>query len=269
MQKLFAISVAGALAFGANTAVAQDKVDGQAVQAIQKENSVPPNTGDSKSEQGGKTEPSSKIPHTNPEPHAFVNGVLSAPGAMTDVDTAPAKFSARTDADDKMPIAGYRLKHLTGEQLQRHPSSSGSKPRASAEEGAGRRLVQLARSASSRQDAVRMHLGARLGERRFQLRGRSENVPEVWLSPFRQRHALGSSSHDGSKTLIYSAILTLGGTDWHTVPLLVSDAGKDQLAERGGFEPPRPVTQSAAFRVRCIQPLCHLSKRRSRKQARL
>jgi hypothetical protein len=33
------------------------------------------------------------------------------------------------------------------------------------------------------------------------------------------------------------------------------------LAERGGFEPPRPVTQSAAFRVRCIQPLCHLSSR--------
>jgi hypothetical protein len=126
MQKLFAISVAGALAFGANTAVAQDKVDGQAVQAIQKENSVPPNTGDSKSEQGGKTEPSSKIPHTNPEPHAFVNGVLSAPGAMTDVDTAPAKFSARTDADDKMPIAGYRLKHLTGEQQSEIVQALGS-----------------------------------------------------------------------------------------------------------------------------------------------
>ena len=31
------------------------------------------------------------------------------------------------------------------------------------------------------------------------------------------------------------------------------------MAERGGFEPPRPVTQSAAFRVRCFQPLSHLS----------
>ena len=41
------------------------------------------------------------------------------------------------------------------------------------------------------------------------------------------------------------------------------------LAERGGFEPPRPVTQSAAFRVRCVQPLCHLSKRRSGKQGAL
>ena len=129
MQKLFAISVAGALAFG-NAALAQDKADGQAVQTIQKENSVPPNTGDTKSEQGGKAEPSSKIPHTNPEPHAFVNGVLSAPGAMADVDTAPAKFSARTNADDQVPIAGYRLKHLTSEQRSEIVQALGSQPAA-------------------------------------------------------------------------------------------------------------------------------------------
>ena len=35
---------------------------------------------------------------------------------MTDVDTAPAKFSARTNADDQLPIAAYRLKHLTNDQ---------------------------------------------------------------------------------------------------------------------------------------------------------
>lgn len=32
------------------------------------------------------------------------------------------------------------------------------------------------------------------------------------------------------------------------------------MAERGGFEPPIPKGY-AAFRVRCIQPLCHLSVR--------
>ena len=126
MQKLFAISLAGALAFGVNTTAAQDKASGQAVQAIQKENSVPPNTGDSKSEQGGKAEPSSKVPHTNPDPNVFVNGVLSVPGAITDVDTAPAKFSARTDADDQVPIAGYRLKHLTSEQRNEIVQALGS-----------------------------------------------------------------------------------------------------------------------------------------------
>lgn len=31
------------------------------------------------------------------------------------------------------------------------------------------------------------------------------------------------------------------------------------MAERGGFEPPNPFKGVAAFRVRCIQPLCHLS----------
>jgi hypothetical protein len=42
--------------------------------------------------------------------------VLAVPGAPTDVDTAPAKFSARTAADDAVPIAGYVLRHLTDEQ---------------------------------------------------------------------------------------------------------------------------------------------------------
>ena len=31
------------------------------------------------------------------------------------------------------------------------------------------------------------------------------------------------------------------------------------MAEREGFEPSIQVTQYAEFRVRCIQPLCHLS----------
>jgi hypothetical protein len=34
-----------------------------------------------------------------------------------------------------------------------------------------------------------------------------------------------------------------------------------QMAERGGFEPPNPVSRINGFRDRRIQPLCHLSAR--------
>ncbi len=117
MQKLLlSISLSVALAGSANSALAQDKVDGQATKEIQKQDTVPPATGSNLPEQAGTTEPSSKVPNTNPDPNVLVNGVLSVPGAITDVDTAPAKFSARTAADDQLPIAGYRLKHLTSDQ---------------------------------------------------------------------------------------------------------------------------------------------------------
>jgi hypothetical protein len=33
-----------------------------------------------------------------------------------------------------------------------------------------------------------------------------------------------------------------------------------EVAERGGFEPPVPLTQNNGFRDRRIRPLCHLSK---------
>jgi hypothetical protein len=46
----------------------------------------------------------------------FRNGVLTVPGADPDVQTAPAKFSKRTDEADKLPIAAYVLRHLTPEQ---------------------------------------------------------------------------------------------------------------------------------------------------------
>ena len=128
---MLAMSLAVALAGGASTAWGQDKPDGRAVKDIQTQNSVPPATGaDSQSEKAGKVEPSAKIPHTNPDPNVFVNGVLSVPGAMTDVDTAPAKHSARTNADDQVPIAGYRLKHLTSEQRSEIVQALGSQRKA-------------------------------------------------------------------------------------------------------------------------------------------
>jgi hypothetical protein len=92
------------------------KADEGGKQAIQKQDPVPPATGRNLPEQAGTTEPSSKVAGTAPNPNVFEKGVLTVPGARTDVDTAPAKFFARTDADDQLPIAGYRLKHLTADQ---------------------------------------------------------------------------------------------------------------------------------------------------------
>ena len=80
-----------------------------------KKDTVPPATDKSEETRAGTTEPSSKVKSTT-DTSVFVNGVLAVPGAQTDVDTAPAKFSARTAADDAVPIAGYVLRHLTDEQ---------------------------------------------------------------------------------------------------------------------------------------------------------
>ena len=78
---------------------------------------VPPATDRSEATRAGTQEPSAKIEGTvGDEKAAFENGTLKAPGAPTDVDTAPAKFSARTTADDALPIAAYTLKHLSNDQ---------------------------------------------------------------------------------------------------------------------------------------------------------
>ena len=85
MQKFWlSISLAVFLGAGVNPAAAQQKAD----------------------------EPGAKAPDAN----VLVNGVLAVPGASADVDTTPAKFSARNAASDQLPIAAFRLKHLTGDQ---------------------------------------------------------------------------------------------------------------------------------------------------------
>ena len=100
-------------------ASAEDKVDHKATQELKKQDTVPPATGRNLPEQAGTTEPSSKVPGTSADPNAvFVNGALAVPGAPTDVDTVPSKFSARTAADDQVPIAAYRLRHLSEDQLR-------------------------------------------------------------------------------------------------------------------------------------------------------
>ncbi len=130
MLKSLAMFAAAVIASAASAALAQDKVDGQKVEEVQKDKTMPSTTGPTLPEKNAKTEPSSKLPDTNPDPNVFVNGVLSVPGAMTDVDTAPAKHSARTNADDQVPIAGYRLKHLTGEQRGEIVQALGSERKA-------------------------------------------------------------------------------------------------------------------------------------------
>jgi hypothetical protein len=124
-------SLFGALALGCSILLAGTLVAPAAVKAqptsgpnqneveVKKQDPVPPATDPKLTEQSGKTEPSAKVPGTNQDPNAvFVNGVLAVPGANTDVDTAPAKHWARTNADDQIPIAGYRLKKLDAQQLQ-------------------------------------------------------------------------------------------------------------------------------------------------------
>jgi hypothetical protein len=112
-------SVAFALIWSIGFAFAQDKVDDGKTQEMKKQDPVPPATGRNLPEQAGTQEPSSKVPGTNADPNAvFVNGALAVPGAPTDVDTVPSKFSARTAADDQVPIAAYRLRHLTEDQTR-------------------------------------------------------------------------------------------------------------------------------------------------------
>lgn len=46
----------------------------------------------------------------------FINGALAVPGAPTDGETVPSKYSSRNAASDRLPIAAFRLKSLTDDQ---------------------------------------------------------------------------------------------------------------------------------------------------------
>src|SRR5215472_12870014 len=97
----------------------QGQLQGQAQDKapdLKKEDPVPPATEANKSEQGGKQEPAAKVPGSDGNAAALNNGVLTAPGAPTDVDTAPSTVSSRTAADDRLATVDYRLKHLSAEQ---------------------------------------------------------------------------------------------------------------------------------------------------------
>ena len=62
------------------------------------------------------------LPSATSQPSAdgiFQNGVLTVSGVDPDSQTAPAKFSKRTDAADQLPIAAYALQHLSPDQRSR------------------------------------------------------------------------------------------------------------------------------------------------------
>ena len=109
-------------------------------QEIKQEDSVPPGGsagGQSHPDQNAKQEPSAKVEGSNSSPEVFVNGALNVPGARTDVDTIPSKFSERAAADDKLPIAAHTFKHLTAEQQRAIRSAIGG----SAARGSGSRAI--------------------------------------------------------------------------------------------------------------------------------
>ena len=127
VKALVSISLAFALMGTIASAQAQSQTEGPPQGQLQgqaqdkapdlkKEDPVPPATEANKSEQGGKQEPAAKVPGSDGNAAALNNGVLTAPGAPPDVDTAPSKVSSRTAADDQLAIVGYRLKHLSAEQ---------------------------------------------------------------------------------------------------------------------------------------------------------
>jgi hypothetical protein len=58
----------------------------------------------------GKEEPSSHLPSDQPKENAvFINGALAVPGAPSDGETVPAKFSQRNAALDEVPIMARPL----------------------------------------------------------------------------------------------------------------------------------------------------------------
>jgi hypothetical protein len=76
----------------------------------------------------GAEEPSSRSPLAKPQETApFVNGRLTAPGAPTDGQTVPAKFSERNDRLDALPMMAFPLK-LSDDQKHRIRAAVGKTP---------------------------------------------------------------------------------------------------------------------------------------------
>ena len=142
LRALVSISLAFALMGTIASAQAQSQTEGQPQGQpqgqsqdkppdLKKDDPVPPTTEPNKSEQGGKQEPAARVPGSDGNAAALGNGLLTAPGAPTDVDTAPSKVSSRTAADDQLATVGYRLKHLSAEQktsVYAEIAKSGSTP---------------------------------------------------------------------------------------------------------------------------------------------
>jgi hypothetical protein len=120
MAKTTTLSLALAALLGASapmTAWAQQNVDRQQAQELKQLDTVPPATGKSAPEQAGTAEPSAKGKGApGPSTGIFVDGRLSVPDAPQDGQTVPSTISAHNAALDKLPIAAFRLHHLTDAQ---------------------------------------------------------------------------------------------------------------------------------------------------------
>lgn len=79
---------------------------------------MPPATGKNLSDQAGTQEPSTKGKGHDEKADVFVNGMLAVPGAATDGQTVPSKYSARNANIDKLSIVSLQLFYLT--DAQRH-----------------------------------------------------------------------------------------------------------------------------------------------------
>jgi hypothetical protein len=83
----------------------------------------------------GKEEPSSHAETAKPQGSAaLINGALAVPGAPTDTDTIPAKFSEKNAADDRLITVAYTFKLLNAEEryaiyqaLKGQPAGTASK----------------------------------------------------------------------------------------------------------------------------------------------
>jgi hypothetical protein len=95
---------------------AQEKVDGDKTQELKQSDPVPPATGKGLPDQAGTQEPSTKGSGHKTDTGVLVDGVLAVPGAATDGQTAPSKYSARNAEIDKLPTAAFRLHDLTDAQ---------------------------------------------------------------------------------------------------------------------------------------------------------
>lgn len=110
------ISLALLLLVGEYSLALAQEVEGKTAQELKKVDPVPPATGKSLPEQAGTQEPSTKATGATPSSGVFVNGVLTVPGAAPDGETAPSKYSARNAEIDKLPIAAFKLRHLSDAQ---------------------------------------------------------------------------------------------------------------------------------------------------------
>ena len=102
----------------------------QQKEEIKKEETVPKSGsagGRTEPDQNAKQEGSSKISGVDPNAPIFVDGRLTVPGAP-DGDTVPSMHSARTFADDQLPITAYATRYLTKGQLQTIKSAIPNKP---------------------------------------------------------------------------------------------------------------------------------------------